>query len=360
MRNAEAQMTLVDDNDSLCALAEHLSTAARIAVDTEFVRERTYFPKPCLLQVATKDTLACVDCLADIDLSPLYESLFRADCEWVLHSARQDLEIFWIVAGRLPARLFDTQLAAGLVGHAPQIGLQDLVQTKLGISLDKTMTRTDWSRRPLPEGAVEYALDDVRYLLELAQALAEDLARLDRLHWFDEDARRLVADPPVTDMVTLWQRLRGVGGLPERSQAAALALIRWREREAQRLDRPRRWILADEVLLRVARQLPQDQSSLASIPELPKRLAREAGAEILAAVAEAGSSALQDEVLAATPARADKTELKAMQSHVKSRAEALRIHSEVLATRRDLAALVAGVPPAILTEGWRAEQLAAT
>lgn len=357
MNNEATMPAMVGDQKSLDELARALTAAPQVAIDTEFVRERTYFPKLCLLQVASHDVLAYVDCLAGVDLEPLFASLFRPDCEWVLHSARQDLEIFWNARGSMPSRLFDTQLAAALLGFPPQVGLQDLLATKLDVTLDKTLTRTDWSRRPLSSAALAYALDDVRHLLELAHMQRDELAALKREAWYAEDAARLVADPPVSDPITIWQRLKGSGGLSPPAQAAALALVRWRESEAQHLDRPRRWILGDEALAGIARALPDSQAALGQIGDLPRKLVERSGRDILAAVAESDSESTLYEVRAATLARPDKTELKALQERVRVRADELGIHAEVLATRRDLTAYAVGERPRVLTEGWRAEQL---
>ena len=156
---------LVHDTSTLGELAAAVAEAPIVAVDTEFVRESTYFPTLCLVQLATDKVTACVDCLADLDLEPLLEVLLAPERSWVLHSARQDLEVLWHRFGRQPSRLLDTQVAAALVGFAPQLGLRDLVAEMLGIQLDKSHTRTDWRRRPLANAALNYAIDDVRYLL---------------------------------------------------------------------------------------------------------------------------------------------------------------------------------------------------
>jgi ribonuclease D len=357
MQDTDPESPLIADQETLAVLAQDLAAADAVAIDTEFVRERTYFPKLCLLQVATEDRVACIDCLADMDLAPIFASLFRDDCEWVLHSARQDLEIFWNLSERMPAKLFDTQLAAGLLGFAPQIGLQDLVAQELSVQLDKTLTRTDWTRRPLPPAALDYALDDVRYLLALARQLREELIAQDRYEWYQEDIARQLADPPVSDAVSIWQRLKGTGKMSQTEQAAALSLVRWRENEAQRMDRPRRWILSDEVLARIARTQPSDRDALAGIAEMPSRLATRSGAEILDAVTESATRQLMDTVTAATLPQPDKSELQALQAEVRQRASELDIHTEVLATRRDLVALVTGAAPTSLQAGWRARAL---
>ncbi|WP_428100844.1 ribonuclease D [Candidatus Rariloculus sp.] len=349
---------LVGDEKTLCDLAESIASAPLVAVDTEFVRESTYFPKLCLIQVATDKVRACVDCLTDIGLEPLLEELFASGRKWVLHSARQDLEVLWNHSGRMPSSVIDTQIAAALVGFPPQLGLQELVAETLGVELDKSHTRTDWTRRPLPEAALRYALDDVHHLLPAWGHLRERLVELDRLEWFAEDSRRALEVLPIADATTIFQRMRGAAALSVDECAAALALVRWREDKARELDRPRRWIVSDEVMIRVTKAMPQSLEQLRAVPELPKRLAARSGRAMLAAVEASRSPGPRAEARRASPSRKpDKGELKMLQAIVKERAEQLGIHPEVLATRRVLSALAAGDAPAILATGWRAAAL---
>ncbi len=347
---------LISDQQALRELAARLSQAPAIAIDTEFVRETTYYPKLCLLQVASADTIAGIDCLADLDLSPVLDVLYDPACRWVVHSARQDLEVLWNAAGRLPETLIDTQVAAALVGFTPQISLRDLLAQTLGIELDKTHTRTDWRKRPIAEAPLRYALDDVRHLLAVWAHLEARLAELGRLAWFEEDAARLVATPPVADARTLWCRLRGIQTLSGAAQRAALALIRWREAEAQRLDRPRRWILSDELVTEIARARPATRAELAAIPEIPKRLAARASGDILAALRDSSPDDAV-ETTARLNEPADKSLVKSLQAEVGDRARQLNLHAEVLATKRDLAAVAVGDTPEHLVAGWRAAEL---
>ena len=166
--------------------------------------------------------------------------------------APKDLEVLFLVDQHTPGRLVDTQIAAALLGHPPQIGLQALLAEELGVHLKKEHTRTDWGRRPLPDDVVEYALDDVRYLMPLWQKLEERLTDLERMSWFESDCRNTLAIPPVTPPEELWARLRGLRSMSGTQQLAALSLIGWRERCAQKLDRPRRWIMSDDLLSRIA------------------------------------------------------------------------------------------------------------
>ena len=346
----------VASDEALAELCTALDGATLVAVDTEFVREKTYYPQLCLIQVATRDFAACVDCLAPLELGPLFERLFRADRAWVLHSARQDLEVVWQRAERLPPRLIDTQIAAALIGWPPQLGLEGLLERTLGVTLGESYARTDWSRRPLPSAALHYALEDVRHLLPAWDVLERKLADLGRLEWLHEDCARALAEPPVADEIAVWSRLKGVHGLPFAAQCAALELVRWRERAAQRSDRPRRWLLEDDKLLALAAAAPRTPDDVAEL--MPPKFATRNGAEIVAAVARSDGPEIQAIVRAnAAQQVPDKNKVKALQEDARKRAAALGIEPEILATRRDLAALASGRPPAHLRDGWRAAVL---
>ena len=347
----------IDNDAALARLVAALEQTSIAAIDTEFVREKTYYPQLCLIQVGTGDQVACVDCLADLDLTPLHERLFAPGFTWVLHSARQDLEVVFRLAGRMPPRLIDTQVAAALTGYPPQAGLEALLKRTLGVELGESFARTDWSRRPLPEAAVRYARDDVRHLLEAWERLDAELVRLGRREWLREESERMLAEHPVADATAVWSRLKGAHGLPFASQCAALALVRWREAAAQRSDRPRRWLLADEALLAIAAALPRDANAVAALAE-SKFIARSTPA-ILAAIESRNDAELQAEVRAnAMQAMPDKTLVKSLQERVRQHATALGIEPEILATKRDLIGVALNDPPLHLRTGWRATELA--
>jgi ribonuclease D len=341
---------------ALAPLVDAIAASPLIAVDTEFVREKTYYPQLCLIQIATRDYAACIDCLAPLDLSALFAQLFRPDCTWILHSARQDLEVIWQRAQRMPPRLIDTQIAAALLGWPPQVGLEGLLSRTLQVELGESYARTDWSRRPLPAEALNYAIEDVHYLLRSWDELEKQLAALGRLPWLVEDCARALAERPVADAVVVWSRIKGQHALPFPAACAALELVRWRELAAQRSDRPRRWLLDDETLLAIAAALPSSAEQLGRLVS-PKFVARN-GAAIIAAVARRDDPDVQAIVRAHAGPPADRKALKALQEEVRRRAAALGIEPEILATRRELAALATGTAPAHLTEGWRAAELA--
>ena len=329
-----------------------------LALDTEFVREKTYYPKLCLIQIATPRLSACVDCLAGMDLAPFFDLLFRNDCAWVLHSARQDMEVIYLQDTRPPPVLIDTQAAAALLGHPPQIGLQTLLAEEIGVELEKGHARTDWTRRPLPQAAVEYALDDVRYLLPLWHSLERRLNTLQRGDWMKSDCLTALNIPPITPPLALWSRLRGLRSLQPRNQIAALAMVEWRERYAQTRDRPRRWIMSDEVLMRIAKTLPEDLESLQAIPEMPWRLADHSGDEILSELGESDGTESRALLETHLPAEyPDKKSLQTLQERVRLRAEALGIQGEVLATRKEIADLLTDRPSERISSGWRQAEL---
>jgi ribonuclease D len=354
---ANQEIGWIDSDAALARLVEALERTSIAAVDTEFVRETTYYPQLCLIQVGTPTDVACIDCLADLDLTPLHARLFDPSFTWVLHSARQDLEVVFQLTGRVPPRLIDTQVAAALMGYPPQVGLEGLLKRTLGVELGESFARTDWSRRPLPEPPLRYALDDVRYLLAAWERLDAELDRLGRREWVREECERMLGERPAADATAVWARLRGVHGLPFASQCAALALVRWRETAAQRSDRPRRWLLADDALLAIAAALPADAGALASLAD-SKFIARSAPA-ILAAIASRNDADLQAEVRAnAAQPMPDKQLVKALQERVREHAAALGIEPEILATKRDLVRVALNDPPVHLRTGWRSKELA--
>jgi len=347
---------LVDDAQSLADLVHAVAKAPVVALDTEFVREQTYYPRLCLIQVAIPERLACVDCVAGMDLQPLFSALLAPGRTWLLHSARQDLEAMHGLMSRLPWRLIDTQIAAALLGNAPQIGLQDLVAEELDVRLDKGFTRTNWARRPLPTGALQYALDDVRHLFSLWGVLRRKLQDLNRLDWLEQDCRTALETPVLTPPAALWSRLRGVRALDAATRCAALALVEWRERCAQRLDRPRRWLCSDELLVRIAKTMPSRPEDLAGIPELPKRFARRFGDEIVSAVSGSGT-ARNLRLVDVRRAPIQERRLKRLRDGARQLAGKLNIDPQVLATRQELRDLVRGTPSGRIAGGWRWDQL---
>lgn len=352
----------IASTDELQPLVDHLREQDWFALDTEFIRENTYWPQLCLVQVATPERVACIDPFACESLDPLYAAMDDPKVTKVLHAAGQDLEIFHHHTGRMPQPLFDTQLAAPLVGHPEQAGFARLVESVLDVKLTKGHARTDWNERPLPAEVLEYAADDVRYLVPLYQALREQLAARDRLDWLAADFAAL-ADParferPNSDA---WQRLKGIDRLPARGRAVAATLAEWRERTARETNRPRGHILRDDALLDIARAQPKDRKALARLRSLRGNTVERLGSELLELVAEGGRQSPPDAgsdrngtVLdAAGEALAD-----ALSALLRLRAAEEGMNPATIASRKELARIAAGSPAARVLDGWRAELVA--
>jgi len=351
--------TLVTTQSQLDAAVFRLQSASRLAIDTEFMRERTYFPQLCLVQVATDADCFLVDPLAGLDLDALHALLADRSKLKILHAARQDLEVLQLGGRTVPAPVFDTQVAAAMLGFPPQAGYAELVARQLGHSIDKGQTRTDWSRRPLTPEQLAYAADDVHHLLTLHAELAAALEARSRAAWVAEDATAL-EDPALyrTEPVDAWRRLKGLGRLKPREQAAARALAEWRETCAIEADKPRGWILADEALYAIAVGLPRTASELGSIPAMPPATVRKRGEELMALIA----AALEAPVAPGGPAARGKPTpqenalVARLQQLVRDEATALGVSPEVIATRRDVEALVfKDRGESAVLRGWRRE-----
>ena len=247
----------VNDESSLKELCQLLAESEVVAMDTEFMRERTYYAQLCLIQLATDQFIACVDPLALDDLTPLLDLLYDPGRLKILHAARQDLEIFFDLRGDLPRPIFDTQIAATLLGHGDQLGYANLVKAMMSINVDKEHARTDWSKRPLDEAQVVYAENDVRYLIPMYRQQMQQLIELGRELWLQADFENLTDKElyaPHRD--NLWKRIKGTRILKRNQLAVIQQLAIWREEKAQSKNCPRKWVIPDDVMIDLARRLP--------------------------------------------------------------------------------------------------------
>ena len=348
--------TLVTTQSALAAAVFRLESADRLAIDTEFMREKTYHAQLCLVQVASAMDCFLVDPLAGLDLEPLHALLADRTKLKILHAARQDLEVLQSGGRPVPAPVFDTQVAAALTGLPPQVGYADLVARRLGHSIDKGQTRTDWSRRPLSPEQLAYAADDVHHLLTLHADLAEALVALGRDAWLAEDAAAL-EDPALyrTEPADAWRRLKGLGRLAPSAQAVARALAEWRERRAIESDKPRGWILADDALYGIATVSPRTLEALSEVRTLPPATLRRRGEElvelVIAALARPADAVVAEPV---RPTSEENAKVSRLQAVVREAATALGLAPEILATRRDVEALVfPGRGESAVLRGWR-------
>jgi ribonuclease D len=345
---------IVTTSAALAELGARLDTLEGIGLDTEFLRERTYRAELCLVQVSSVSDATCVDPIALPDLTPIARALTAPAIVKVMHASRQDIEVLFPVAG-LVRPVFDTQIAAALTGLPAQVGYAELVRRLIGHELAKTHTRTDWSRRPLSPEQIEYALDDVRYLLPLKSLLEEQLEKLGRLEWLAEelaaldDARNFTTEPDQA-----WLRVKGLRGLDDARIRLARELAAWRERRAIERNRPRGWILDDTALREIVLQVPRSVEALTGIAEVPPGVVKHCSDELLACVRMAEISDPAPALQGRQRPDPLKTALvKKLGVLNQSIAAGLGLSPEVLATRRDLEQLADGREDAAVLRGWR-------
>lgn len=352
------QELYVDEPDALRQLCSRLDGSEWLAIDTEFIREKTYFPRLCLIQLCNGEVAACVDPLRLDDLSPLLDLLFDGRILKVLHAARQDLEIFLHDYGRLPMPVFDTQPAAALLGHGDQVGYANLVKALLDVELPKDQSRTDWSRRPLDAEQRRYALDDVIYLGRVYLKMRGHLFDRERLQWLAADFAPL-ADPRTyyPQPEDMWQRVKGRQMLRGRQLAVLQRLAAWRETEARARDMPRKWILRDDVIVDLSRRQPRDLPALAGIRGLEPGQIRRDGEQLLRLIAEGAAldkAAWPHEKPRPRPLQpAEEALVDLLSAALRLIADQHQLSPQAIATRKELEQLVRNPDEAALGEGWR-------
>lgn len=297
---------LIDNSDDLREFCNAQISADFVTVDTEFMRDSTYWPKLCLIQVAGPESAAAIDPLAEnLDWGPFFDLLEKPEILKVFHSARQDLEIFFHWTGRLPAPLFDTQVAAMVCGFGDSVGYETLARRLAGARIDKSTRFADWSRRPLSARQREYAMSDVTHLRPVYEKLKARLVKSGRAHWLEEEMA-ILSNPKTYDLdpSRAWRRLKS-NSSDRRYLAALRGLAEWRETEAQRRDVPRNRVLRDEQLYNIAAQRPGSADALARCRGFREDLARgRIGGAILKAIAEV--EALPEEALPSAPQKSDR------------------------------------------------------
>ncbi len=356
--------TYINTTSALAEFFEQIQNARWIALDTEFVREKTFYPQLCLVQIATEQSVACIDPLAITDLGPLLATLYNPSVTKVMHAARQDMEMFYHLRGELPRPVFDTQLAAPLLGLKEQMGYAALVESMLGVLLNKAHTRADWSHRPLSRAELDYAADDVRYLAALYPRLRDSLADKGRLQWLDNDFAELsepslYANPPAD----AWLRVKGLQRLRGRQLAVAQNLAKWREETAQQQDRPRSWILRDENLLDLARLQPKNKIELAQLRGLHEQSAARHGESILRIIAEAQNHPpipVPDTHQTVPLTEEQEVVVDILLAVIRKLSTEHCIHPSVIASRKHVEQLVLGDTSASVLHGWRRQMVGET
>ena len=346
------------DQASLEAFVERAMGAEVLAIDTEFLREKTYYPKLCLLQMATDDEVAIVDPLTVDDLGVLEPLLEDERTMKLFHAGGQDIEILLREVGSMPRPLFDTQVAAALLGHTQQIGYGALVHAECGVTLKKTDSFTDWSRRPLSDSQIDYAADDVIYLPRLYRKMKGKLESKGRLGWLAPDFEEMMNPEKYSeDPMLRYRRLKRVAQLNGRQLAAAREFAAWREEEARKRDMPRKWLVSDEQIVEACRRDARTIDDLYMVRGVREKLPVRDAREVLARMNKATSRPKNEWPELDKPSRSERNvdaSLDLMCALVRLRAKENGVAMQTLASHSDLTALARGHFEGIdLMRGWR-------
>jgi len=347
----------IDKPEQLPELCNKIQQAPWIALDTEFLREKTYYPIFCLLQIATPDWVVCVDPIALSDLSELFSVINDPKIVKVLHSCRQDLEIFYQITGEVTYPVFDTQIAAPLLGFQENPGYAMLVSNFLNVNLSKAHTRTDWSVRPLSQDQIQYAADDVIYLCKIYTKMCEQLAELDRLDWLDKDFEALKnKELYQISPINAWLKVKGRKRLTGKQLSIVQVLTEWRERTAQAENRPKNWLVRDDLMLELAKLQPSTVEELAKIRSINERSVKRYGRVICKLIDEAKNSSpipMTDKNKSAKKTANQEAILDVLTAVVRMRADENSLNPMILAGRKDLEKLLFEEEDNLILSGWR-------
>jgi ribonuclease D len=345
----------IDSDEKLIAFSREIASADWLAVDTEFMRERTYYAQLALIQVASENSFALIDVPALSSLAPLREVFTRESCLKIMHSASQDMEVLGQALGVMPTPLFDTQIAASFLGEADQIAYAAIVKQRIGIELDKDQTRTNWLQRPLSPAQLGYARADVLYLYELYEQLVSELESVGRLGWAQQESQslaekmRLGAEPELA-----WQRLKSLSRLSPAQQHIARDLARWREQQAQQRDLPREWVLNKQALSGIAKMQPDSLRQMEEVDGLNPKVMQRIGKQLLKVVEQVSADHYEPLV----PAELDadqRGQAKRLMARLREIGEVQNIAPSLMANRSVIERLVAGERDFPILEGWRAQ-----
>ena len=348
----------IASQEELEAFVSRAASSEVLAIDTEFLREKTYYPKLCLLQLATDDESVIVDPLAPVDLSTLVPLFENESIVKLFHAGYQDLEIIYHELGTLPRPIFDTQVAAALLGHIQQIGYGALVHAVCGVKIKKADSFTDWSERPLAESQITYALEDVDYLPAMYRSMKALLEKKGRLEWLESDFSEMV-DPANydEDERERYKRLKHVAQLSRRQMAAAREMAAWRELEAQKRDIPRKWVLTDEQIIEACKREPRTIDDLFMVRGFRDRVSTRDARVILELVVSALDSPESNWPPVEQNGRSERnvdSQVDLMMSIVRLRSRQNGVAAPTLASHADLVAVARGYTDGVdVLKGWR-------
>ncbi|MCK5828902.1 MAG: ribonuclease D [Methylococcales bacterium] len=348
----------IDKPEQLSNLCTKISQAPWIALDTEFLREKTYYPVFCLLQIATPEWVVCVDPIALPDLSDLFKEINNPDIIKVLHSCRQDLEIFYQLTGEVTYPVFDTQIAAPLLGFQENPGYAMLVSSFLNVNLSKAHTRTDWTIRPLSEAQIQYAADDVIYLCKIYKMISQQLEEVGRSDWLNKDFEQLKnTELYQVSPSNAWLKVKGRNRLTGKQLSIVQSLTEWREKTAQAENRPKNWLIRDDLLLELAKLQPITVKELEKIRNINERSVKRYGKMICQLIEEAMGkppNALNDKVKTTKKTQQQEAVLDVLTAVVRVRADENSINPMILASRKELEKLLLSEESdSSILQGWR-------
>lgn len=352
------QPEYIESGEQLRAFCARAAGSSVLAIDTEFIREKTYYPKLCLLQLATDDEVAIVDPLAVSDLSPLVPLMTDPDTVKLLHAGGQDLEIIYRELGVLPDNLFDVQVAAALLGQSQQAGLASIVSAFLGISLKKSDSFTDWAMRPLAPSQISYAAEDVIYLPKLHRVMSFKLKEMGRQHWLDDDFQAM-CDPARydEDPFERYKRLKRGNQLTRKQSAAAREVAAWREVEARKRDIPRKWVLTDEQIVESCKREPKTIDELFLVRGMRNSLSTRDARQVIQLMGKAFAADPETwpkQEMPSAPERNVDSAVDLLTALVRVRAKEENIAMQTLASHGDLVQVARGhFEGTSVMHGWR-------
>ncbi|MDA9336085.1 ribonuclease D [Candidatus Pseudothioglobus singularis] len=342
--NAINVITLIKNNEQLEKYLNNINEESILGIDTEFRRIDSYSPELCLVQIASKRQLECIDVLSINNLEPLFKKLYDGKTLWVIHSARQDIEALYYLSNRIPSLLFDTQIGASFLNYPIQVSYQTITEKLQNIFLEKKFTRFDWRKRPLPNDVLKYALDDVKYLLPNYRILKKELVNQGKLSWVEEEVQFLLnKDTYEPNYRKILKKTKGIHKISHKNQENAFKLIHWRESIAQQKNKPRKWIMSDESLIDYAngqRRLSDSKNKL--FENFIKRSKLKAGSE--------------DLLVAKKPLSESEKLLKnQLKDKINLLSTKYAIPSELICSSKNLVKLVKGDNTLSIQSGWRSK-----
>ena len=335
---------LIKNDQQLEKYLKNISNDVILGIDTEFRRIDSYSPELCLIQIASKNHLECIDVLSINNLEPLFDKLYDGKTLWVIHSARQDIEALYYLSDRTPSHLFDTQIGASFLNYPLQISYQAITEKLQNIFLEKKFTRFDWRKRPLPDDVLKYALDDVKYLLPNYMILKKELIYQGKLSWAEEEVQFLLnKDTYEPNYIQILKKTKGINKVSHKNQENAFKLVHWRESVAQQKNKPRKWIMSDESLIDYAngqRKLSDSQNKLFENFIRKSKL----------------KAAPEDSLVAKKPLSESE---KLLKNQLKDKINLLSskhaIPSELICSSKNLVKLIKGDNTLSIQSGWRSE-----